>query len=180
MSSGYLEYEIPSFLDWLEKQKAKYKIFIAGNHDRYFELFPFICKDILQYFPNITYLENSGITIEGLNIWGTPDTKYFCNWAFNRSSKQLERIADAIPDNTNILISHGPAYHILDKIPDGNHVGEKSLLRRVSELKDLKLHCSGHIHCAYGIDRARQYIASNASVVNEEYNVTNLPNVFEL
>ena len=83
--------DLESFLYWFGKQDYKHKVFIAGNHDFCFQDSPGICKAILkeheEYNGNITYLEDSEITIEGLKIWGSPWQPEFYNWAFKSQPK---------------------------------------------------------------------------------------------
>ena len=40
MNSGHKKQEIHDFCKWFESQDYKYKIFIAGNHDKMFEGHP--------------------------------------------------------------------------------------------------------------------------------------------
>jgi len=65
LSSRGKEDEIDSFLDWFKNQPHKYKIFIAGNHDFFFE--KETLKKINAKIPDtIIYLNDSGIEIEGI------------------------------------------------------------------------------------------------------------------
>lgn len=94
-SMGY-EHEIVNFLSWFNRQNAKYKILIAGNHDWLFENNITLAKSLI---PNdIIYLEDNYVEIEGINIYGSPVQLEFCNWAFNRTEESLERYWKAIPD----------------------------------------------------------------------------------
>ncbi len=78
-----LQSEVYDFLTWFSKQNYEYKIFIAGNHDFYFERVPE--DEIKNMIPdNIIYLNDSGININGVQIWGSPVSPFFYNWAFNR------------------------------------------------------------------------------------------------
>ncbi|HEX5152556.1 MAG TPA: metallophosphoesterase [Parafilimonas sp.] len=64
------EGEVISFLRWFAQLDYTYKIFIAGNHDFFFE--EEAEKDLKKIIPgNIIYLNDSGVTIEGLHIWGS-------------------------------------------------------------------------------------------------------------
>ncbi|MEY4540707.1 MAG: hypothetical protein RLZZ306_2464, partial [Bacteroidota bacterium] len=47
----------------------RHKIVIAGNHDLYFEAVPSVANLLIT---NAIYLNDSGIEIEGLKIWGSP------------------------------------------------------------------------------------------------------------
>src|SRR5579863_6916609 len=99
----------------------------------------------------VIYLDDSGIEIEGLKIWGSPVQPEFCSWAFNRKrGKEIARHWAKIPEDTQVLVTHGPPVGILDEVDRGiisgveggrEHVGCEELRKRVDESKDLKLHC---------------------------------------
>ena len=79
MNSGYDENDIWEFLDWFDKQEQyKSQVFIAGNHDRFFENKPDETKNILREYPYLTYLQdNSSLyvneeTNEACSIYGSP------------------------------------------------------------------------------------------------------------
>ncbi|MBX3255112.1 MAG: metallophosphatase domain-containing protein [Chitinophagaceae bacterium] len=172
-------YEVDEFLHWFEQQSFRYKIFIAGNHDFYLEEAP---EDyIRQKIPkDIIYLNDSGITTGSLNIWGSPVTPWFFDWAFNRHrGEAIKKHWDMIPGNTDILITHGPVFRILDETYDKRNVGCEDLLNRVHEVKP-GVHICGHIHEAYGtvIKSGTRFV--NASVLNSRYELANQPVVIEL
>jgi len=173
------EQEIIDFLAWFAIQKFEFKIFIAGNHDYYFERESE--EQIKNIIPNnVTYLKDSGTTIKGLKIWGSPITPWFFNWAFNRlRGDPIRRHWDLIPTDTDILITHGPIFRTLDTNAEGQHVGCKDLFIRVNEIKP-KVHIFGHIHKSYGtIDKGGTKFI-NACNLNESYQLTNKPILFEL
>lgn len=180
MTCGYKEYELIDFLEWFHEQDAQHKIMIAGNHDRYIENNRGMFIDLLKKYPSITYLENDGDVINGLYVWGTPDSKKFCGWAFNRTEEQLEKIFSRIPDDVDILLSHAPSYGVLDILEDGQMVGEKTLGSQLDRFTHIRRHVFGHIHCGYGIKDCQDYIAMNVSVVNEQYELQNKPLTFSI
>ncbi|MFC3560838.1 metallophosphatase domain-containing protein [Pedobacter jamesrossensis] len=168
--------EIVNFLMWFSEQPHEYKIFIAGNHDFMFETRP---GEMKSYIPdNVIYLENSGINIDGINIWGSPIQPTFYDWAFNvdRGAK-IKRYWDLIPDNTDILITHGPPFGKLDGNHNKERVGCEELALAVARIRP-KYHIFGHIHQGYGqlSDGVTNFI--NASLLNEKYIYTNEPIVF--
>jgi Icc-related predicted phosphoesterase len=179
ISSRGFEGEIIDFLDWFRKLDYKYKIFIAGNHDFYFEKQDE--RKIKQLIPsNVIYLNDSGIQIEGIKIWGSPIQPWFYNWAFNRyRGADIKKHWDLIPTDTDILITHGPVEGILDKTINGDVVGCKDLLEKVQEIKP-KFHICGHIHEGYGIMQKDETTFINASVLDENYRLKNEPIVFDL
>jgi len=164
--------ECVSFLKWFAKQNFKYKILIAGNHDFFFEKNE--KEEIQEILPkNIHYLNNSSITIEGVNFYGSPITPFFHNWAFNRErGKEIKQYWDEISDNTDVLITHGPPFGILDKTVRGEKVGCEELLLAVKRIKP-KFHIFGHIHEDYGIVEKNETTFINASLLNERYYYVN-------
>lgn len=175
---GY-EKEIKKFLNWFSEQPFKYKIFIAGNHDFFFEQKN--TEEVKQIIPeNVIYLNDSGITIEGIKIWGSPIQPWFHNWAFNRQrGAGISKHWELIPKDTDILITHGPPFEVLDMTVGGMCVGCEDLTRYVNEIKP-RYHIFGHIHEAYGQKTQNATFFVNASVLNERYELVNPPVVFDL
>lgn len=138
------EDEIDSFLLWYSNIPCKHKILIAGNHDLSLEYHNAEFKQKCHIL-GITYLYNESVTINEIKIYGTPHIPMFYDWAFMNSEKQLREIYSKIPDDTNVLLTHGPALWILDEVPRG-HVGSEALLEQFARLKQLKYHIFGHIH----------------------------------
>lgn len=173
------ESEIHDFLNWFKDLDYKHKIFIAGNHDFFFERTS--QSKIENLIPkNITYLCDSGIRIGNIKIWGSPITPWFFNWAFNRHrGDSISRHWELIPSNTDLLITHGPAFCKLDKTKNGENVGCKNLLDIILLIKP-KVHISGHIHEGYGQLNASMTKFINASVLDENYVLKNDPITFEL
>lgn len=167
--------EIESFIDWFGSLPHKYKIFIAGNHDFYFEH-----KDAEKIIPkNIIYLNDTSVNIEGINIHGSPIQPWFYDWAFNRErGREIKKHWDLIPKNTDILITHGPPRYVLDMTRNGDCPGCDDLLAKVIEIGP-KYHIFGHIHEGYGQVSNQKTNFINASVLNENYFLINKPIVFE-
>lgn len=152
------------FRRWLEELPARNIVGIAGNHDWIFQK----RRDLIPSLPWI-YLQDSGVEIGGFKIWGTPWQPVFFDWAFNLPESELKLRWKMIPDDTDILITHGPPYGIGDLSTYGNmNAGSPSLLARIGELSP-KLAVFGHIHSGYGEYRINDTIALNASLVNEKY-----------
>ncbi len=177
VSSGGLISEIKPFLDWYGQLPYKYKVFIVGNHDFLAENNPTIFRKMIP--DNLIYLEDSAVTIEGIKIWGSPITPWFYNWAFNRQrGNDIASYWAKIPTDTDILVTHGPAYNVLDKTTRGELTGCKDLLERIDEIKPA-FHIFGHIHEAYGVEKLNDTTFINASVLNLQYQLKNEPIVFE-
>jgi Icc-related predicted phosphoesterase len=80
--------------------------------------------------------------------------------------------------NTDVLVTHGPPFGILDLIGD-EHVGCDQLLKEVNKVKP-KVHLFGHVHEVYGCLEGRDTKFINASILDDRYEVRNLPVSFEL
>ncbi|XZF13737.1 metallophosphatase domain-containing protein [Chitinophagaceae bacterium MMS25-I14] len=173
------QWEIVEFLKWFARQPHPHKIFIAGNHDFFFEQAPW--KEIKPLIPdNVHYLKDNGITIEGMNIWGSPITPWFYDWAFNRQpGADIQKHWNLIPQNTDILITHGPVYNILDRTTSDKNAGCPDLLEKVMEIQP-QMHITGHIHEAYGCEYINGTRFINASILDEHYLVKNAPVVIEI
>ncbi len=167
------EDEIIDFLNWFKIQDYTYKIFIAGNHDFLFEMNPTLAESFIP--TNCIYLNNSFVEIEGIKIWGSPITPRFYDWAFNCDrGEKIRKYWDQIPYDTDILLTHGPAYGILDQTKHGLLVGCEELIRVIEKTKP-KIHAFGHIHEAYGKANNTDTIFINASVLDIRYQLVNKP-----
>jgi Icc-related predicted phosphoesterase len=171
---------IADFTQWMAEQPHKHKIVIAGNHDRNVEFFPE--KYVPQLQKHATYLDRSGIAIEGFTFWGSPWTPFFHSdyWRFHTHSVQERTdMWDKIPSDLDILITHGPPSRILDRTLEGDYAGDAQLLTAV-DTKTPRFHVFGHIHEGYGIREFSKTTFINASVLNRTYRLVNSPVVIEL
>lgn len=169
--------EISIFNSWFSALPHKNKIFIAGNHDWLFELQPDTARELLD--ESIIYLQDSIVSLEGLNIYGSPWQPRFYDWAFNldRGREMAEKWA-MIPADTDILITHGPPNGILDLTIDGDRAGCEELITIVEEIKP-KVHIFGHIHEGYGTLKHNGIRFVNASNCDERYRLVNPPVVLD-
>jgi len=175
--------EIEAFLEWFNEQPYTHKIFIAGNHDFWFEKTTgFVVNEMLQEkYPNVKYLNDSGIEIDGVKFWGSPVQPWFYDWAFNRVGTDICQHWDMIPLDTDVLIVHGPMKGFLDMTLRGVSTGCPYLLEKSAEMTNLKLFVCGHIHEAYGkFEFPDGGVFVNASTLNFNYNVQNKPIVVEI
>ncbi len=168
------EHQVLDFLDWFSNQPHPCKIFIAGNHDFFFEQENE--KYIQKHIPtNVIYLNDSGCEIEGIKIYGSPITPEFYDWAFNRKrGKEIKKHWGKIPSDTDILITHGPPFGILDANINQSKTGCEDLLQTVEKIKP-KYHIFGHIHEAYGMLQTTNTTYINASTLDEQYRIKNAP-----
>ena len=179
VSNRGLIYEINQFTEWFSNLPYTYKIFIAGNHDFGFEKIRKSNEVGVAIPHGVIYLQDEMVEIDGIKIYGSPWQPEFYDWAFNlpRGEKLAEKWA-LIPGNTDILITHGPAFRMLDHVPSGMMVGCEDLFNRIIEVKP-KIHASGHIHHARGAKEFNDTLFINASICTERYDPTNKPFVVE-
>lgn len=177
-----------SFRNWLMEVPARNVVAVAGNHDFVFETNPSWIPRDLRWI----YLQDRGVEIEGMKIYGTPWQPWFCDWAFNspRVDPELflaEKFA-AIPVETDILLTHGAPFGYGDLAPGGDssvgeHVGSTALLQRIQSVSP-SLVVFGHLHGGYGLyeiegNRGKITLA-NVAIMDEGYQPANRPTEFEI
>ncbi|KAL9653873.1 hypothetical protein ABK040_012933 [Willaertia magna] len=150
------QYEMEQFNNWLGTLTHKHKIVICGNHEGRASIWEI--KKTQEILSNATYLQDTSVCIDGINIYGLPYVpnmsdqpgesymEFVDNKYFYKSEELLEVIYSNIPENTNILISHTPIRGILD----GGARGSTALKERIKHLKELKLLVCGHVHASHG------------------------------
>jgi len=178
-----------SFIPWLDSLPFKHKVFCCGNHDLYF--YHSSLKEIRKNLPsNCYYLQDDSVTLDGIKIYGTPWQLPFCDWAFNLCEEDLAIKFKKIPNDIDILLSHGPAYGYADIVlhktyycSDGN-LGSKALLDAVRRTNP-KFVISGHIHTANhelisGCFNNKITEFANVSYIDEKYEPYYDPLVFNI
>ena len=161
------EAEAIDFLHWFCDLPHPHKIFICGNHD---ECLYGAKIDGLD--SNVHYLCNSGVEIDGVKFYGVPMFMADCI-----SGRQNRNYA-AIPDDTDVLITHTPPYGILD-FDDNTNYGSEELLQRLVEVSP-HLHLFGHIHRQHGTTDNGITRFSNGAIMNTDYTDLHTPNLIEL
>lgn len=138
---------------------------VAGNHDIHFERHPPLIPAMRW-----AYLQDSSTNCCGLEIYGSPWQQEFgIDWAFNATEAELEKRWAAIPDDTDVLLLHGPPHGYSDYSVYSNvHTGSPSLTKRIHEVQP-KLAVCGHIHSGNGVYRIGQTTLVNAAIMNEAY-----------
>jgi Icc-related predicted phosphoesterase len=170
--------EIVEFNYWFAALSHKHKIFVAGNHDWLFETNLTHARTFLD--PSIVYLQDSAVEIDGIKIYGSPWQPRFYDWAFNLNrGREMAEKWEMIPADTDILITHGPPFGILDRTAYGDNAGCEELIKKVTELRP-KAHIFGHIHEGYGRREESGITYINASNCDESYYPVNPPIVFEI
>ena len=195
-SRGY-NWEIRDFMEWFSSLPYTHKIFIPGNHDFFFDWSRYArtpqgkirhgnsqftkekVEEMLSQFPNVYLLNDSGVTVENIKFWGSPITPWFHDWAFNRWENEIGAHWDLIPEDTDVLITHGPPHKILDRVIRGNsNVGCPILTERVKAIKP-KIHVFGHIHEDHGVVELDGTTYVNASMLDVRYDYSNKPTVID-
>lgn len=188
----------------LQKRAAKLRITTPGNHDWLSQKDPATARNLFEE-KGIIYLLDEAYTISPeqfpqldrpLKVWGSPWQPRFYDWAFNLDrGAPIKEKWDLIPEDTDILITHGPPAGILDRAPRGfpeedwsesdfefhsEHVGCEDLLEAVNRVRP-GLHVFGHIHADKGWRRSkgRSTLFVNAAVCNERYDDSHKPIVVE-
>ncbi|KAG6844216.1 hypothetical protein H0H93_016591, partial [Arthromyces matolae] len=81
-------------------------------------------------------------------VYGSPWSPYFHNWAFNYHREDGEALVSKFPA-TDILLTHGPPAHILDRTQSLDFAGCADLRNHLPRLRP-RLHVFGHIHESRG------------------------------
>ena len=200
--------EVERFVKWFNSiDNYANKIFIAGNHDMSFDseqllvnklkhfdgvsdsdefvsigkpqwLEVLLTSDLNQ---NVFYLENSFVMLDDIKIWGSPITPTFgYGWGFNvNRGYDINQIWNRIPNDTDIVITHGPIHSYCDRTSRGGlNVGCEQLYHRLNEVQP-QLHFSGHIHEAYGYRATDWGYAFNGCNCDLSYLINNKPMTFD-
>ena len=174
------EHDVHMFNKWIGSLglDKEHVVVVAGNHDWYFQRHT--REQIDRICTNFTYLQEDRYECDGVKFYGAPHQPEFYGWAFNvPRGEKLKAIWDKIPEDTDVLLTHGPPMGILDANSTGEHGGCEDLLNRVNELK-LKVHCFGHIHSGYNTKKIKETIFINSSSLNDDYDLVNKPIIIDL
>jgi calcineurin-like phosphoesterase family protein len=185
------EHDVREFIYWFKNlQGFSNKIFIAGNHDISFEskpnwLYQYINEENLSQC-NCTYLEDSEFIIktsefsQPIKFYGSPWQPRFFDWAFNVDRDKIQIYWEKIPEDVQILITHGPPFGVLDNvIGQKASLGCESLLDHVNRIKPV-LHIFGHIHSGHNVIEKNGTTFINASICTEKYKPIYKPIIIDL
>jgi Icc-related predicted phosphoesterase len=166
---------VQDFDAWLRQLPHRYKIVIPGNHD-----YGLADPAWQRLITSAILLINDGVELLGLKIWGTPITPVDHGYFGGATAADREAQFLRIPDETNIVISHGPPYGILDheeisSVPQGC----RELLAAVTRIKPM-LHVFGHIHGAYGRKEIRETLFMNCAVADRSGHPVRDPQVLDI
>jgi Icc-related predicted phosphoesterase len=168
--------DVEEFDEWLGHQNFDRILCIGGNHD-----FAFAAREergrlVLE---NAEYLVDERYEYRGRRFYGSPWTPELESWAYYADADELAERWRAIPDDTDVLITHTPPLGILDRTSRGIHCGCPRLRARVEELRPA-VHCFGHVHRSAGRVQLGSTAFVNASAVDSRYRVVNPPIELEI
>ena len=174
--------ETEAFLEWFCAQPHETKIYVPGNHDPAFA-FARIRRFLEKKYPAVRVLIDQALWLHGIRIYGAPwlsalmtEQEHF--W-IGATSALLKEKWNAIPDNTGILVTHGPPFRMLDKNESGQYVGDPVLADRLKGLSALRLHIFGHVHSSHGIRKKDNVLSVNAAMCSSDYHLANTPVVID-
>ena len=160
---------------WLGELPHRFKIVIPGNHE-------WLLEDPAQRgaITNAVLLVDSGVEVEGIKIWGSPVTPLYGGAFGKLRPEDRKRHWSQIPEDTDILITHGPPFAILDHGGSSERrEGCPQLLEAVFQAMP-RLHVFGHIHTGYGTLRATDTLFVNASLLGDDGCLSREPVVIDL
>lgn len=171
---------VKKYHELLYKQPARHIISVQGNHEIQVEINFLAARGLVN--PRIHFIDVGIIEIEGLKIFCSAVTPEFCNWAYGMDCDDIKRHWSLIPKDADVLVTHGPAYGILDQIKpnESEHLGCRKLLRVLPTLKKLKAHIFGHIHGSSGVKNLDGVQFINAAVCDENYKPVNPVRIIEI
>jgi Icc-related predicted phosphoesterase len=179
LNSGTRVAELFSFTNWLDGLSIPVdrRLVVAGNHDILLDgshrnNTPENARESRRILSkSCTYLESEEIVVEGVKFYFSPYTPAYFGWAFNADEDKLRKEWAKIPDDTDVLVTHGPPLDILDQASPSRwsmRIGDKILRDRVLQIKP-KIHVFGHIHGSRGVLQVGETTHVNASFVQENY-----------
>jgi len=161
------EMEFRKAMDWYSSLDIPIKLFSPGNHDTAFESY-FVER---EEYKDITFLVNETFTLFGKKLYASPYTPLFGNWVYMLNQEKIRYNWNAVPVDTQILVTHGPPFGVRD-LASGRHKGCPELKDVVDNyLPELEYHIFGHFH-SWGPDKNAGVTAIkgvtyvNASVVD--------------
>lgn len=143
--------DLKDFANWFSQQPFKHKIYVPGNHDIFAHTNPTEARRL--FAKDVNYLHEDTCEVLGLKIFGAGYVMKTTAKAFGRPAGTTLRNAwRLIEPGTDVVVTHTPAYGILDTTKrKGEHAGCPDLTERLRQLKP-RVHICGHIHEGYGAE----------------------------
>lgn len=180
------EAEVEEFAAWMMELPHTWKCLIPGNHDWLFQTDPVKARVMMAQAVDHVLIEE-GCEIEGKQIWGSPWTPAFNDWAFNYPPGDAKQRWAGIPAGLDVLVTHGPPLGIMDTVRRGSgekpslYVGCRELRQQVERLQP-RFHVFGHIHEHQGSEQVPTTPTwfINASMLDADYRPGRKPIVFHI
>lgn len=166
---------IADFNIWLGELPHRHKLVILGNHEVTWQRDPSMRRRIT----NARLLLNEKVSIEGLRIWGAAPTPLYGIPFGHSALRQQRQFCRDIPDDIDVLVTHGPPLGILDASDGSQHGGHPDLLKAVRRITP-RIHAFGHIHPAYGIHESGETTFVNASLLDSHGGIGHPPIVLRM
>ena len=189
--------DIKGAKEFIESIPAKHRVVISGNLDLCFDseridcFLPFIDqfginhddfkiakKEFLEN-AKFTYLEHESYEVLGLKIFGSPYTPTFGDFAFQTTSETAPQIWSKVPEDTDIVICHGPPQGACDRTNAGINAGCPELRKAIERVQPA-LMVFGHIHEGHGHSKIGDTLCCNVALVNSQRVITNPPTYIDL
>ena len=142
------------FIPWTGLLRAERIVVVAGNHDYVFESAEPRVRELLDS-AGIDYLRDEALNIGTIKFYGLPWVPNLPRWAFHADYDKLTEVYNAVPDDTDVLVTHGPPFGYGDRTDPNlygpsTHVGTPQCLSAIKRVKP-HITVTGHIHEAYGL-----------------------------
>ena len=195
------------FVPWAESLNCQKVLLVGGNHDRFLQRIVSDCfenitfkddKDYIEYSSaeliksklilpkKIVYLQDTVYFFNHVKFYGTPWCPDLPNWAFYKSSSDLEKVFNKIPDDCDVLITHAPGTENDMGTSMWNPAmpmyGCRELTEKVKR-SGIKLWAAGHVHTGnhkVGLLSNGVTQIVNVSLKDEDYRVKFEPLVIEI
>lgn len=147
---------------WLGELPHRHKVIVAGNHE-------FLLEEPRNrnLITNATLLIDTGVEVEGVRIWGSPVTPLYGGAFGKLDAEDRKRHWSSIPAGTDILVTHGPPFGVLDCAPGSEQYAGCPQLREAVIRVRPRLHVFGHIHAGYGTRRTKSTLFVNAALLGQ-------------
>ncbi|WP_442511911.1 metallophosphoesterase [Novipirellula sp. SH528] len=146
------EPEARRFFDWYSGLNIATKVFVPGNHSTA------VAQGLIRAddYPDIRFLIHDSMQCDEIKLFGSPYTPQFHDWAYMKKRGQLDLVWQSVPEDVDILITHGPPKGVLDLTHDMDskaliQVGCTALRHHVEKRIKPKIHAFGHLHDEKGI-----------------------------
>lgn len=174
---NYFKYTIIPFV---EKYNFKL-VFTLGNHDY---LSPILIEQLIHEYKlcdRIFLLLDKSVVIDGVKFYGTPWSLPFCNWNYQAHEQYIDEILGEMPSDVDVMLCHQPPFGYNDVVVgEGEHIGSVQMYKKIVEKQPKYVLC-GHIHTgSHEISNVGKTKIRNVSLLDESYNETFLPFLFDI